>query len=106
MNGENADMNFAIAYRPTWLDRLRWKLFPMEICEIPDVPAKDCVIVRSTFTLSLSGRLRMLVSGRVEVETKTATENVVGECATSTCLNVRAPRFMERARSMSLTKGD
>lgn len=91
-------MNYAIAYQPTWLDRLRWKLFPVEQCEIPDIPARDCVIVRSKYRLSLLGRLRVLISGRIEVETKTATENLVGNCESASCLNVRAPGFMDRER--------
>lgn len=89
-------MNFAIAYQPTWVDRLRWKLFPMETCDIPDIPARDCVIVRSRYRLSFLGRLRVLFSGRIEVETKTATENIVGACESSSCLNVKAPRFIDR----------
>ena len=91
-------MDFAIAYKPTWTDRLRWKLFPVERCDIPDIPARDCVIVRSTYRLSLLGRLRALLSGRIEVETKTATENIVGACESSSCLNVKAPRFLDRRK--------
>lgn len=90
-------MNYAIAYKPNWLDRVRWKLFPLDSCEIPDIPAKDCVIVRSNYHLSLLGRLRVLISGRIEVETKTATENFVGNCESATCLNVKAPLFMDRS---------
>lgn len=89
-------MNFAMVYKPTWIDRLRWKLFPVERCEIPDIPARDCVIVRSRYRLSLLARLRVLISGRIEVETKTATENIVGACESASCLNVKAPRFMDR----------
>lgn len=90
-------MNYALAYKPTLMDRIRWKLFPMDRCESPDIPAaRDCVIVRTNYRLSLLGRLRVLVSGRIEVETKTTTENVVGACESASCLNVRAPRFMER----------
>lgn len=89
-------MNYAVAYKPTFLDRLRWKLFPSDRCEIPDIPASDCVIVRSNFRLSLLDRLRVVISGRIEVETKTATEHVVGNCASNALLNVQAPAFMDR----------
>jgi len=89
-------MDYALAYKPTWIDRLRWKLFPIETCDIPDMPAKDCLIVRTECRLSLFGRLRMLVSGRILVETKTATENIIGEFETACVCNVKAPVFMDR----------
>ena len=88
-------MNYALAYTPTWIDRLRWKLFPLDTCDIPDIPAKDCVITRTECRFRLTGRLRVLLSGRIEVETKTATENIVGNTATASCCNIKAPMFLE-----------
>lgn len=95
-------MNYALAYKPTWVDRLRWKLFPIDTCDTPDIPAKDCLIIRTECRLSLIGRLRILVSGRMQVETKTATENVVGNAVTASCCNIKAPMFMERKESVNV----
>lgn len=95
-------MNQALAYTPTWLDKLRWKLFPLDTCDIPDIPARGCVIVRTECRFSLIGRLWILLSGRIEVETKTATENMVGATATASCCNIKAPLFMEnKARQIA-----
>lgn len=96
-------MSNAVAFIPTtWADRLRWKLFPIDGCEIPDVPAKDCVITRTKVRFSFAGRLRLLFSGRLTVETKTATENIVGNCETASCCYINAPKFMERQSTINL----
>jgi hypothetical protein len=95
-------MNCALAYTPTWIDRLRWKLFPLDTCDIPDIPAKDCVITRTEVRFSLLGRLRVLFSGRIEVETKTATENIVGATATASCRNIKAPLFLDRHKTRNV----
>lgn len=89
-------MNYMLAYQPTWIDRLRWKLFPVEVCDIPDIPAKDCLIVRTEVRLSFIGRIQAFFSGRVMVETKTVTENVIGNATTASCSYVKAPKFIDR----------
>ena len=69
----------------TWRDRLRFRLFPGRHCELPPAPAtyRDCVVVKTVVSLSLLDRLRVLVAGNLTVETKTVTEHVVGDTATS-----------------------
>lgn len=93
-------MNYALAYTPILLDRLRWKLFPIATCDTPNISkAADCVVTRTVVLLNWHGRLQMLVSGRLMVETETVTENVVGNCQTFSCSYVKAPQFMERGQS-------
>lgn len=80
-------MNYALPYRPTTLmDRLRWKLFPVEMCETPDIPAKDCVITRTVCKFSFGARLKILFSGRIEVETKNSNREPDRKLRNSVCL--------------------
>lgn len=69
----------------TWRERLKWKLFPSRHCELPSAPAtyQDCVVVRTVAMLSFADRVRVLLSGRLTIETKTVTENIVGAAVTS-----------------------
>lgn len=66
----------------TWRDRLRSKLFPRRFAECP-MPTRfrpcDVVTVRTDVVLSWADRLRVLVLGRMTVETRTATEYEVGQ---------------------------
>lgn len=92
-----ANGNYMQTSQPTWLDQLRGKLFPIKTCNTPEIPKTgDCVVTRTTVSLSWLGRLQMLISGRIAVETETITENVVGNCQTVSCSYVKAPQFMER----------
>lgn len=91
---------FAIEHVPTWRDRLRWKLFPRSMCDLPEVPpqtaTKDCITIHTVAELSLGDRLRVLFSGRLEVTTRTVTEHEVGNSITSSVAFPLGPRWMER----------
>jgi|GEM_PF-4635733 len=90
-------MDTAQIYTPTWQERLGRRFFPQAICHTPEVHgAKDCVVITTTATLSFTGRLRALVSGRIQVETRTATECKVGRVLTLSATTVLPPRWMER----------
>ncbi len=70
-----------------WRDKLRWKLFPAKYLNTPGAPAtaKDVLVCRVTCCLSMMDRIRLLLSGRLMVETKTATEHEIGNhCTVST----------------------
>jgi uncharacterized membrane protein len=72
---------FAPALNPFgWRERLWWKLFPARLPVLPEAPYhwKDVIHVRTSSTLSWADRLRVLVLGRVVVETRIVTENTVG----------------------------
>ena len=68
-----------------WRDRIRFRLFPILVCDLPEAPAtwKDVLVCETTVILSWSDRIRALVCGRIHVETKTVTENTIGGCVTS-----------------------
>lgn len=71
----------------TWKDKLRAWLFPSQYLDLPEVkePTKfqDVVVTKVTVEFSFLARLKILFSGRCLVETKTLTENLVGQCVTS-----------------------
>lgn len=70
----------------TWRERLGAKLFPRAFADLPmpkDFHAEDVVTCRTAVSLSWRDRLRVLVSGRLWVETRTATEYVVGRSETT-----------------------
>lgn len=72
----------------TWRDRLRSKLFPFVICHVPEAPShyQDCLVSRSRSIVCFMDRLRILVTGRVEVETRIVTEHTVGGHVTNSVL--------------------
>lgn len=87
--------NFCISYTPTFLEKVGWKLFPAKHCDMPEphhhLMMRDGLVCRTEVQLSILDRLRVLVSGRVRVETKTTTENQIGWNATNAVGFVAAP---------------
>jgi hypothetical protein len=77
--------NYYIDTPWTWRERIRFRAFPTRHCELPSAPTtfQDCVVVTTVASLSFVDRLRVLVSGKVTVQTKTVTEHIVGGTATS-----------------------
>lgn len=61
------------------------KLIPWNPCELPEAPPTwlDVVITTTHCQLSITDRLRVLFTGKIEVETRTVTENMVGGCKTA-----------------------
>lgn len=80
-----AEQNFYVDTPWTWRERLRFWAFPTQHCELPSVPAhyQDCVVVKTVVLLPFTGRIRVLFSGKLTVETKTVTEYCVGGTMTS-----------------------
>lgn len=90
-------MNTTQEYIPTHRERIGWRFFPSRHCDIPDKPGmRDCVVTRTTTDLSFLDRVRVLISGRIEVQSKTATENVIGDHATNAEFCVRPPSWLSR----------
>lgn len=69
----------------TWRQRLRCKLFPSRLCPLPDAPANfaDCLVTRTVVVLGFLDRCRVLLSGRLTVETRIVTEHPVGSNRTA-----------------------
>lgn len=71
-----------------WKDKLRFKLFPVRNCELPPAPHShlDVLTVNTVVKLPFVDRIRLLVSGEMRVDTKTVTQNEIGEHVTgSSC---------------------
>ena len=69
----------------TWREKLRYRLMPSHPCPLPSAPAHyaDCVVVTTVVGLSILDRLRVLLTGHLKVQTRTVTENIVGQSVTS-----------------------
>lgn len=88
----------SVEYRPTWRDRVRRRLFPRKHCFAPEAPGrfKDCITIHTVCVLCFWDRLRILATGRLEVTTRTATENEIGEHVTASECSALPPAFLER----------
>ncbi len=66
--------------QPTFRQRLRLRLLPWKSCELPQpVGFEDMLVTRTFVKLSVIDRLRILITGICETETRIATEHVVGK---------------------------
>ena len=79
--------NYFVDTRWTWRERLGFKLFPSHLCPTPEVvdPARytDVLIVNVVASLSLVDRLRVLVTGKLKVQTHTLCEHAPGDVISS-----------------------
>jgi len=75
---------------------LRNKLFPYRHCHCPDAPPAwlDAMTIRTTIALSWRDRARTLLTGRLEVTTRTVTENKIGGTLTASECYVLPPCFL------------
>lgn len=58
--------------------------------------AKDGIHIRSVSEISFMDRLRILISGKVQLVSKTVCENQIGNNITVSCLSVLPPKFLDR----------
>lgn len=82
----------------TWRDKLRCKLFPAQHCDLPEAPAsfQDVLVCRVTSELSMLDRLRVLITGRIRVESRTVTENMMGSHRTKSIFSTLPPKWWDR----------
>lgn len=82
----------------TWKDKLRCKLWPPQHCDLPEAPPthKDVLVCRVTSELSWLDRLRVLVTGRIRVESRTVTEHEIGDHKTKSVFTALPPRWWDR----------
>lgn len=82
----------------TWKDKLRVKLFPPQHCDVPEAPAhfRDALVCRVVSELSWLDRLRVLVTGRIQVESKTITEHAIGCHKTQSVFMALPPKWWHR----------
>lgn len=76
-------VNFAGSSPWTWRDRLRARLFPVRPVSLPDGPAgADVIEIRTAVRLSWPDLLRVCLTRKLIVQTRTVTQHVVGETYT------------------------
>lgn len=98
LKGGGSICNTTQRWKTDWRDKLRWRLFPAQHCDVPVAPPsyKDCLSCRITVTLSFSARIRLLFSGRLMVDSKTVTENTIGASVTSSVAYPMPIKLLER----------
>lgn len=84
--------NQAMEYVPTWKDRLARKLFPYRLQEFTEPPNMNgWMRTNINVHLSIADRLRLLIGGRLLIETTTYTEHQVPHAESFSSVNVLAP---------------
>ena len=87
-------MNYASAPLPVpfwkrWINRL----MPYNPCDFQDLPKQvkmhDGLVVKTRVELSFKDRLIVLFTGKLEVESNTSTENVIGFHRTNSTVRLR-----------------
>lgn len=65
----------------TWKEKLKFKLFPTNYCELPNAPAiwEDVLIINTLVYLDWKDRIRILLTGFIRIKTKTVTKNKIGD---------------------------
>ena len=73
--------------------RLYNRLFPWRPCDLPEAPYayQDVVITKTRVSVSFVDRLRILITGKFEVESRTVTENIVGNTRTNSIVRPGHP---------------
>lgn len=93
----NEPRNECLVYVPQWQEKLGWKLFPSVYVDSPELPGmRDVMVSYTHVNLSFLDRIRVLISGKIEVTTKTATENVIGKVSTNCGFSARPPWWLDR----------
>lgn len=89
--------NGCLMYTPQWQEKIGNKLFPSVYVESPELLIqKDVVHCTTVIKFSFIDRIRILVSGEVNVVSKTATENEVGNCKTNSGVFISPPKILRR----------
>lgn len=95
---ERAPDMASLRTRRTWKDKLRCKLFPPQHCDLPHAPPthKDVLVCRVTVELDMLDRLRVLIAGRIRVESRTVTANLIGDHKTKSIFVALPPTWLAR----------
>lgn len=91
--------NFAAMLKDTrpWWKRVLCRLWPWKHLEVGDLPAwaKDAIYVENRVELSFLDRLRVLVSGRLRVRSRTLTEVPPCRCESTGMAHPLPPTWLE-----------
>lgn len=90
-------IGYFVEHQWTRRERFMFWLWPKNYKALPKAPRshKDVLTVRTVCVLGFIDRLRILVSGRLFVESRTVCENEVGQMATAVTMFVLKPGAME-----------
>lgn len=81
----------------TWRDRVRWRFFPAVRPVMPDVAGhKDGLFINSVSDLSWRGRLLIFLTGRLAVQSRTSTQNEIGDCTSVVEIFVLPPKWLDK----------
>lgn len=91
------DVCSVVNYPAKWRERVRNFLFPQPYAMTPetDFEIADVVDSRTFLNFSLADRVKILFTGRVFVEVRTATENEVGRTKSTSIVSVLPPACLE-----------
>lgn len=96
MNDTQPENCHAMVYVPTLRERIANALFPPSHIDAPEIANQhDVIHTHTEARLSWDDRLRILISGRCRVTTKTATEHQIGNHATAGHFVVLPPLFLD-----------
>jgi hypothetical protein len=91
---DSRPIGYVSAYTPSFRQRLLWRLFPTRSVPIPedtDGFAPSYIMTRVISNLDWKDRLRVLLSGRLAVETQTKTDVVVSKMVSQSVVYVLPP---------------
>jgi hypothetical protein len=73
------------------------KIWPWQHQDLADLPpwAKDALYVENRVELSFADRLRVLLSGRLRVRSRTLTENVPGRVVSDSIAHPLPPKWLQ-----------
>lgn len=76
-----------------WRERWKAKFFPFIPCELPEAPAsfQDVIITKSKSVLSWKDLMRVIITRKIEVETRIVCENPIGNHKSASV--IRCGRF-------------
>jgi hypothetical protein len=94
----NPPQNFCVEFKPTWREKVGFKLFPSKHVEAPTPKWKelsgDCLVIGTVSVLSWADRLRVLISGRVHTHSKTITQYSIGMNVTAAETFIEPPAWL------------
>lgn len=82
----------------SFMQRIGHYLFPRRYCDQPKFAGyiyPEMITIRTRVVLDWKDRIRVLVTGNLLIETRTACEHVVGNTQTQSMVEVQPPKFLK-----------
>jgi len=93
------------ANKMSWLERLKWRLYPQQAVEWPKECQDDMdgLYIGTVVELSFLDRLRVLASGRLRVVTTTVTEGKLGKHTTFSMASPEPPTWKSERYNVAIS---